>query len=59
MMIIPMMSHMVVLGPLAMYLWAAGSSSWHTMNTIIPPTIEKMMPTASCEMKGEGESGSV
>ena len=43
-MTIPVMSHAVTAAPLPMYRWAAGSSSWHTMKTIMPPTIEKTRP---------------
>ena len=47
----PVTSHAVVFAALSMYLWAAGRSSWQTMKTIIPPTIEKMMRT-SCVKTG-------
>ena len=40
----PRMRHAVAFAWLPMYRWAAGSSSWHTMKTIMPPTIEKTMP---------------
>jgi len=41
---IPRMSHAVVWLPSFRYRCAAGSSSWQTMKTIMPPTMEKTQP---------------